>query len=127
MSSLETLTTEFLSFHLHLRLYHWTTTSYARHKASCELIDFMNDKIDTFVETLSGLLDTRLVFAQGLNTTITVLDDQAIIQKMHYFKSLLDVTFTNLIPITQTNMGLYTLRDEIKNQVDKTLYLFSFS
>ena len=38
----------FLAFRDQLKIYHWQTLSYARHKASDKLVDDITDQIDRF-------------------------------------------------------------------------------
>jgi hypothetical protein len=43
----EQLIKVFFHMTLNIKLYHWQTTSFARHKASCELLESLTDLIDT--------------------------------------------------------------------------------
>jgi hypothetical protein len=44
-----------------LKLYHWQTHSYSRHKASDETLSALDEAIDTYVETYMGTGDYRFV------------------------------------------------------------------
>ena len=51
----------FLAFRDQLKIYHWQTLSYARHKASDKLVDDITDQIDRFMEVLQGSRNLRLL------------------------------------------------------------------
>ena len=39
-----------------IKLYHWQTTSYSRHKATDELHEQISELVDKFIETIHGKL-----------------------------------------------------------------------
>ena len=49
-----------------LRIFHWQTKSYARHKAFGKFYDAMDELLDTFVETYQGQFG-RVAFNQTLD------------------------------------------------------------
>ena len=116
----------FLSFRDQLKIYHWQTTSYSRHKATDKLLTIMNEQIDRFMETLQGSRGKRLVINQSTNTlTIRNCTHEDANTLLIAFKSwLLSGLDRSLEPYDK---DLNNIRDEILGSVNKTLYLFSLS
>ena len=50
-----------------IKLYHWQTSSYPRHKATCDLLATVLPLIDTFVETYMGRYQ-RPMFESGFKS-----------------------------------------------------------
>ena len=55
-----TIVSTFLNTLNMIKLFHWKTMQYSAHKATDELYQDLGSKIDTFVEQLMGLLNTRI-------------------------------------------------------------------
>lgn len=51
----ETIVQVFFNMLLNIKLYHWETRIYARHKASCDLHSSLTDLTDKFIEVYMGL------------------------------------------------------------------------
>ena len=87
----------FLSFRDHLKIYHWQTKNYARHKAADKLVVTMTTQIDRFMETLQGSRDMRLkLVAPDNSITVEDLSDKNIMKVLKAFKEWLT---TGLEPI----------------------------
>jgi len=109
-----------------LKIYHWQTTSYARHKASCELINNLTLLTDKIVETLQGSKNTRLYVPSEFNTIIVEnQNDTNIVKLLEYFKKWLTDSFPKYIS-ESTDTDILNLRDELLGSVNQTLYLFTF-
>jgi hypothetical protein len=114
----------FLRFRDQLKLYHWTTTSYSRHKASDKLVETITEQMDRFIETIQGSRNSRLKLTDKnrvlkfFNTT-----DDSIIRVLENFKLWL----IEGLPLYLENFDkdLRNIRDEILSSVNQTLYLFS--
>lgn len=105
-----------------IKLYHWKTHSYATHKATDELQSKLADNIDTFVETMLGKNGHRVqltsVKSIPLNDFNEIGDFKVTINA---FKSFL----TNL-RLSQADMDLLNIRDEMLGHVNQFLYLLTF-
>jgi hypothetical protein len=107
-----------------IKLYHWQTSSYPRHKATCDLLATVLPLIDTFVETYMGRYQ-RPSFESGFKMTVQELkdnDDSApslIKDYIFYLK--------NDLPkyVDDNDTDLLNIRDEILSNLNKTLYLFT--
>ena len=106
-----------------VKIYHWETMKYARHKATDELVDKLDDSIDKFVEVYIGKygrpkLNARTGTIRLRNfddTQATTLLGEAISWMMDRLPSLLSKNDTDLLNI----------RDEILAELNQTLYLFT--
>jgi hypothetical protein len=107
-----------------IKLYHWQTSSYPRHKATCDLLAAILPLIDTFVETYMGRYQ-RPVFESGFKMNIQELkdnDDSAPSLIKDYIFYL-----QNDLPkyVEDNDTDLLNIRDEIVSNLNKTLYLFT--
>ena len=106
------------TLHITMKLYHWSTKSYARHKASDEFITSLLNMIDQFVESYSGRYN-KTPSINLISINMSDISDEQIIKvllKAHYFLSHIE-HYTK-------DSELLAIRDELLVQVDKTLYLF---
>ncbi len=115
----------FLDVSIQLKIYHWQTKIYARHKASCELISKVNDLTDQIIETLQGIHDNRLKIS-SMNNKIVINNhtDTSIVELLKYFANWLKEKFPE--HVDKKNTDIYNLRDELLGAVNQTLYLFTF-
>jgi DNA-binding ferritin-like protein len=107
-----------------IRLYHWSTTSYAQHKATDELYTKLNEKTDEFVETLLGK-DSRRVHM--LETRIDLIDVHSVRDlkiQIHEFREFL-MDF-NILFDQRKDSDLLSLRDEILGILNQFLYFLTF-
>ena len=107
-----------------LKLYHWQTTSYARHITSGELFDLLNVLLDKLIETYQGKYERINVSSIELN--IGKLSDSDIISMLKesiiYLNNIEDYT-----KIKKGDTDILNIRDEIIGEITKTLYLFTFN
>ena len=112
----------FLAFRDQLKIYHWQTKIYSRHKASGKLVDFLTEKMDQFIETLQGSRNLRLKLSNSIINFRNISDDN-IVPVLEAFINWLNIVLpTKLEPMDN---DLRNLRDEILSKVNQTLYLFT--
>lgn len=108
----------FFEFQINLKLYHWTTNSYPRHKASDQLQESLNQKIDRFVEVYMGRLGKPSLKKQQ-NISYTAISDQNI---TGYLRS-------QLKKLENFDLNSYAelknIRDEMIESINQALYLFA--
>jgi hypothetical protein len=114
-----------LNFINQVRLYHWTTQNYARHKASGDLVDTLQAKTDLLIETWSGRAGTRLQLPRSSPVALTLanVDDEEIVRVLQHF---IEWVNTWLSAKLADATDLLTIRDDILIAVNQTLYLFTF-
>jgi hypothetical protein len=108
-----------------VKLYHWKTLKYSEHKATDELYDELNDKIDEFVETFIGKTGKRINLTNIKN--IRLID----FNNVDDFKKLIESSKTYLINMSNSpifsieNSDLLNIRDEILGILNKFTYLLT--
>ena len=112
----------FFKFQHELKLYHWQTFSYSRHKASDKLYEKIVDLVDKFIETFMGKYGKR-VHLSNRPLTIRSFNETTIIRFMKQFQTFL-MNMDSLLP-SKSNTDLLNIRDEILGAVNQTLYLFT--
>jgi hypothetical protein len=109
-----------------VKLYHWKTMKYAEHKATDELYDDLNGKIDEFVEVLMGK-DGKRINLSG-KKFIKLDDFNNLTSLKKYIESakkyLIDMTNSKNIGNSE-NSDLLNIRDEILGILNKFTYLLT--
>ena len=119
--------THLLEFLIIVKLYHWRTSSFAQHKATDELYASLNENIDKFVEVLLGK-------SSGMRITVPPvfhITAHNYTHKSHFvgeiekFRGYLSDMENH--PEVGNRTDLLSIRDDILADVNKFLYLMSFS
>lgn len=106
---------EFLYVKNMMQIYHWQTTDYARHKASGDFYTILDAQVDRFIEAMQK--NKKRI---NVNTDLqleNVNDDFAI----EILESFIDF----LVTMNIKGPDLLTIRDEMVENANKTLYLFT--
>lgn len=114
----------FLAFRDQLKIYHWQTTNYARHKASDSLVGVLTTQMDRFMETIQGSYDVRMKIPNNKQTIqFSDQNDSNILGLFTAFKEWL----TESLPsqIKPSDKDLSNIIDEILASVNNTIYLFT--
>jgi DNA-binding ferritin-like protein len=119
---IEQLLERFLSFQQQIRLYHWTTRSYARHVASGSLYESLDKKIDQFIETLQGRHTIKNV---RFKMDVWSMTDKEIVKELHRFCDFLAKDIEEMLDELSISSDLKNIRDEMISLTHQTLYLFS--
>ena len=122
----------FLTMLNSVKLYHWKTRSYSTHKATDELYESLNSKIDSFVEILlgkenisSGKKRDKILNINNLKfkTYKNQKDFKKQIEEYKLFLINLSKSSLN----NATNSDLMNLRDEILGLMNQFLYLLTLN
>jgi hypothetical protein len=105
-----------------VKLYHWTTSSFARHKGSDELFSSITELSDQFMEVYMGKYGRPKVTDRDRLTLRSLNDKSAVEYIKSAYKVLKDELSKNL---KDTDVDLFNIRDEILAKLNQTLYLFS--
>ncbi len=122
----QTLVCNFLETLHMIKLFHWRTTCFSEHKATCELHAKLSENIDTFVETMMGKNGKRIHMNEAHKfdicdcTTVEQLK-----MRMQEFKSMLIDMPNKLDPVV--NSDLLNIRDEMVGHINQFLYLLTLS
>lgn len=112
----------FLQFTSQIKLYHWQTKKYSRHKASDSLYEKIQSLIDTFVEAYQGKYE-RVYLTNTTTLPIYNLDDIDIVEYVNEFGKFLKTDIFEAIQDSDTE--LLNIRDEMLSLINQTLYLFT--
>jgi hypothetical protein len=100
------------------KLYHWNTTSYARHKATDQFNDSIPPLIDRFVEVFSGRYNIKPLVSDIMLNNKFVSDD-GIIDLLRAIKGYLE----REVPKFANDSELLNIRDELLAEINKMNYL----
>lgn len=116
-----TIVETFLGILNTVKLYHWNTYSYAKHKATDELYKSLNEHIDTFVEIMMGKDERRIPeFSKKISNPI--INFKARIYEYRDFLINLSKTLDK-----DRDTDLLNVRDEILGDVNQFLYLMTLT
>jgi hypothetical protein len=115
----------FFKFQNELKLYHWQTVSYSRHKATDKLFEKILESIDEFVEVFMGQFNKRVCMTKEPLVIRTFTEKNAITLLVEFQQWL--VSIEKVLPKHTSFTDLLNIRDTMLGHVDQTLYLFSLS
>jgi hypothetical protein len=93
-----------------IKIYHWNTKNYSKHESTGKYVEFLNNQIDVFVESM--LKDKRPRIEPNSCIELKVLNDKSIIPFVKDFRNWLYTIeeYGDIIPlITETDKLLYLL------------------
>ena len=112
----------FLGLSAQLKVMHWQTKGYARHKAFDDTISELNDLVDSFVEEAMGKYG-RFKLDEETNTiklaNLSELDPKALV------KTVCDALIQFTEQFEQTDTNLLNIRDEMLGLFNKLNYLLT--
>lgn len=114
------LVSSMLTIRNQVKLYHWQTKSFARHKATDDLTATLDTLIDSFVESYMGRYGRPKVSGAIKLHNFSESAARSFVAKQTKFLS------TDLPKkIKSTDTDLLNIRDEILAELNKVLYLFT--
>jgi hypothetical protein len=116
------IVSELLTIRNQIKLYHWQTGSFARHKATDDLTAALDTNIDTFVEVYMGKYGRPKVTKSLKLHNFSESAAKTFVSKQTKFLS-------SVLPrkLKTTDTDLLNIRDEILADVNKVLYLFTLA
>lgn len=106
-----------------VKLYHWQTVSYPRHKATDELVEKLDTNIDQFVEVYIGKYGRPKLSGRTSSIHLRNHSDKEAVKMIQEAIQWLTVDLTKKLKKTDTD--LLNIRDTIVADLNQTLYLFS--
>jgi len=105
-----------------IKLYHWQTTSFSRHKATDDLVKSLDENIDKFIEVYMGKYGRPRAGATIPIRNFSEQDGKRFVEKQVRY-------LTVVLPrkISPTDTDLLNIRDEILADINQTLYLFTLA
>lgn len=113
---------EFLVGHTtQIRLYHWKTTSFSRHKGTDKYLQKIEPIIDAIIESLQGGRETRI--NDSFNANFISITDKNAIDYLKRCRYWLENRFPILLNENETDV--LNLRDEILANLTRLMYIFT--
>jgi DNA-binding ferritin-like protein len=115
----------FFELHNTVKLYHWNTTSFSRHKGSDELVGSILDLSDQFMEIYMGKYGRpNKTSSKATSLTIKTLTDK---DATEYLKACIKTLETLSQQLSPKDTDLLNIRDELLGKLNQTLYLFTLA
>jgi len=113
----------FFTMRSQIKLFHWQTVSFAKHKATDDVIKALDDTTDKYVEVYMGRYGRPRVTARNSGTRIQNLNEKSIVK---FIKACISFLETNLVKrLKPTDTDLVNIRDEMLAELNQLMYLFT--
>ena len=113
----------FFAMRSQVKLFHWQTTSYARHKATDDLIKAIDDTSDKYVEVYMGTYGRPKMTARNSATRVQNLNEKSIVK---FLRACIGYLETDLVKkLKPSDTDLVNLRDEMLGELNQLMYLFT--
>ncbi len=106
-----------------IKLYHWQTISYARHRATDEVIKSLDEHIDLFVEVYMGKYGRPNITRTTNVVQIKNMTENTSVKFVKECLAYLQGPLTKSLKGTDTD--LTNIRDEMMGNLNQLLYLFT--
>lgn len=114
----------FLTMRNQIKLYHWQTYSYSRHKATDDVVNSLDEHIDLYVEVWMGKYGRpKMSSKTGTFHVENMTDKKAVSYVKECIKVLTGPLVKKLNP--ERDSDLLNIRDEMLGDLNKLLYLFT--
>ncbi len=107
-----------------VKLYHWQTHSYSRHKATDDVITKLDENIDEFVEIYMGKYGRPRMTPKTNTIRISNLTETGATKFIKECVKELQGPITKSLD-SEKDTDLLNLRDEMVGELNKLLYLFT--
>lgn len=116
------IVTSMLTIRNQVKLYHWQTQSFARHKATDDLTASLDTHIDKFLEVYMGKYGRPVVTG---TIALSNFSESAAKNFVDKYRKVLSVQLPKKLSPEDTD--LLNIRDEILADLNQVLYLFTLS
>lgn len=113
----------FFQLRTQLKLYHWQTRLYSRHKASDEVLAKLDELIDKYVEVYIGKYGRPKLDSSTNTTTVQNLSEGSVVKYIHKYIAYMNEPLVKRLKANDTD--LLNLRDEMVGELNQLLYLFT--
>ena len=113
----------FFTMRNQIKLYHWQTKLYSRHKATDDVVNALDTSIDKYVEVYMGKYGRMKVNGETGTIHIRNLSETSIIP---FIKKCIVYLNGELVrKLSANDTDLFNIRDEMLAELNQLLYLFS--
>lgn len=107
----------------HVRMFHWRTDSYSKHRISERLYRDLGPTIDKFVELTIAAQGTAVALPQEIPMTLNALDVRGLIDLLRKARTAMSVKESTFAVLCTENMDLASVRDELLEHMGRAIYL----
>ena len=114
----------FFSMRNQIKLYHWQTKLYSRHKATDKVLESLDEHIDQFVEVYMGKYGRAKLTGKTATTTVSNLSEKSIVG---FIKKCIQMLTGDAMKGLKESVDtdLFNIRDEMLANLNQLLYLFT--
>ena len=113
----------FFTMREQIKLYHWQTKSYPRHKATDNVIESLDTSIDKYVEVYMGKYGRMKMNASTASISVKNLSESSVI---NFIKRCILYLNNDLVKkLKENDTDLINARDEMLGELNQLLYLFT--
>jgi hypothetical protein len=113
----------FMTMREQIKLYHWQTKIYSRHKATDTIIEELDKNIDKYVEVYMGKYGRPKMTSKNNTIKLLNLSEVSIIRCI---KHCIEYLKSDLVKgLSSQDTDLVNIRDEMLSDLDQLLYLFT--
>lgn len=113
----------FFTMREQIKLYHWQTKVYSRHKATDNVIEALDTSIDKYVEVYMGKYGRMKMNSTNSTVHVNNLSEKSIIK---FINKCINYLQTNLVKrLKENDTDLMNIRDEMLAELNQLLYLFT--
>lgn len=113
----------FFTMREQIKLYHWQTKSFSRHKATDEVISALDETIDKYVEVYMGRYGRPKMNSRTNKVFVQNLSEKSIVTFIKHCIVYLQSELTKKLKPVDTD--LVNLRDEMLAELNQLMYLFT--
>jgi hypothetical protein len=113
----------FFSMREQIKVYHWQTNQFARHKATDDVLSALDGSIDTYVEVYMGKYGRPKITASTNTVKIQNMADKTAAKFIKACIAYLQGPLVKRLKPTDTD--LVNIRDEMLSELNKLLYLYT--
>ena len=113
----------FFSMREQIKLYHWQTDIFARHKATDDVIGALDTSIDTYVETYMGKYGRPKMTSSTNTVRVQNMADKTAAKFIKVCIAYLEGPLVKRLKPADTD--LVNIRDEMLAELNKLLYLYT--
>ena len=115
--------TPLVQFQQQMRIFHWQTDSFAKHKAFGKIYESLDGLVDEFVETYMGIFGKSKPVST-FNFTLLPLENDGVVSEVleDFIDYLKEMSFE-----IENDSDLLNIRDSILGEVNKLKYLLTLS
>jgi len=113
----------FFTMREQIKLYHWQTKVYSRHKATDGVIEALDTSIDKYVEVYMGKYGRMKMNSSNSTVHVSNLSEKSIVK---FIDKCINYLQTTLIKkLKENDTDLINIRDEMLAELNQLLYLFT--